>query len=115
MSVTIVTIVLCAPFSANGAIIPYTHPLLVYLLLIFYGISLINMGFMISTWFETVNAVAASAGILIFVFYLPYGFIQQNVDSVPFGGKILISLLSPVAMSFGFSTISVWITNYYRN
>jgi hypothetical protein len=51
-SVTIATIILCSPISKNGAIISYTNWSIVYVLLILYGISLINMGFMISTWFS---------------------------------------------------------------
>ena len=108
VSVSIVTLVFCCPMSANGAIINYTNWSIVYVLLILYGISLINMGFMISTWFQTANAVAATTGVLIFIFYLPYGFIQQNIDGTPAFAKTFCSFLSPVAMSFGFSQISSW-------
>ena len=110
VSVSIVTIVLCCPFSANGAIINYTHWSVIYVFLILYGVSLINMGFMISTWFQSANSVAATTGVLIFIFYLPYGFIQQDIDGTPDGVKIIMSLLSPVAMSFGFSQVAAWET-----
>ena len=108
VTVTIVTVVICAPFSANGSIINYTHWSVVYVLLILYGISLINFGFMVSTWFSTANSVAAVTGVLIFVFYLPFGFIVQNLDGTPDAVKTFCSLSSPVAMSFGFSQISSW-------
>ena len=108
VSVSIVTIVLCTAWSENGSIINYTHWSIVYVLLILYGISLINMGFMISTWFKSANAVAATTAVLITIFFIPYNMIENDMDGTPTSGKIILSVLSPVAMSFGFSQISAW-------
>ena len=40
--------------------------------------------------------------------YLPYGFINQNLDDTPAFATILASLLSPVDMSFGCFVIASW-------
>ena len=66
------------------------------------------MGFMISTFFETANSVAAITCVLIFIQYLPYGFIFLNMDGTSTAVRVLCSLFSPTAMSFGFATISAW-------
>ena len=114
----LVTIIFCCPFIESiwvgknwrhfGAILNHTEWSIVFILLLLYGISLINLGFMISTWFKAANAVAGSAGMLIFIFYLPYLFIMQNYANVSSGVKWGCSILSPVAMSFGFSQMFTW-------
>ena len=103
-----VTIVFCYPFSVNGAIINYTHWSIVFLFLLLYGVSLICLGFMISTFFRSANATSAATSIIIFLCYMPYGFISQNLDGTPYRAKLAISLSSPVAMSLGCSVLSSW-------
>ena len=65
------------------------------------------MGFMISTWFTSANTTSAMGAILIFIFYLPYGFLNQN-DQTPAGVRAFFCLLSPVDMSYGCSLIASW-------
>ena len=108
VSISLVTFAFCYPFSVNGAIINYTHWTVVLVFLWLYGISLICMGFMISTWFRSANATSAGASILIFIFYIPYGFINQNLDGIRYLTKLIVALSSPVAMSLGCSVISSW-------
>jgi hypothetical protein len=108
ISVGLVTFSFCFPFSENGAVLNYTHWSVFYVFLLLYGISLINMGFMICTWFSTATSTSAAVPIIIFIFYVPYGFITQDLDGIQFMTKMELSILSPVAMGLGCSVVSSW-------
>ena len=53
VTVTLVTIVLMAPWIPARPVIKYTDPTIVWLVLFLFGTSLITFGFFISTWFDT--------------------------------------------------------------
>ena len=106
----LVTFAFTCPFSSNGAIINYTSPSIIFAFLLLYGTSLITMGFMFSTWFSTATSTSVAASNFIFICYIPYGFINQNLDGIRFGTKMILSLSSPVAMGLGCSVITSWET-----
>ena len=86
----------------------YSHWSVIWVFLMLYGVSLISMGFMVSTWCDTSSATAAGTTVFVFIMYLPFSFIQQDIEGIPYIIKQLLSLSSPVAMSLGCTIISSW-------
>uniref|UniRef100_UPI0037E77274 phospholipid-transporting ATPase ABCA1-like isoform X1 n=1 Tax=Semicossyphus pulcher TaxID=241346 RepID=UPI0037E77274 len=84
-----------------GNLLPYSDPGVVFLFLGSFGVVTIMQCFLISTMFSRANLAAACGGIIYFTLYLPYVLCVAWQDYVGFGGKILVSLLSPVAFGFG--------------
>ena len=83
VSVSILTIVLCGSFTVNGALVSYSHWSVIWVFLLLYGVSLITMGFMVSTWCDTSSATAAGTTVFVFVMYLPFSFIQNDIEGIP--------------------------------
>ena len=50
------TIILCAPLAGDyGAILQYSDGGVIFIFLLLWAVSLINLGFLISTWFANAN------------------------------------------------------------
>ena len=60
---------------------------------------------MLSVFFSKANTAAAIAGLVWFLFYSPYTFIQQRYDSISLAVKISLSLFSNTAMALGFNVV----------
>jgi len=54
------------------------------------------------------NSAAAAGGILFFVTYLPYLFLQPRYDTLSWPVKMVCCLLSNVAMSLGCEVIGMF-------
>ncbi|KAJ8247643.1 hypothetical protein GJAV_G00248620 [Gymnothorax javanicus] len=84
-----------------GNLLPYSDPGVVFLFLGSFAVVTITQCFLISTLFSRANLAAACGGIIYFTLYLPYVLCVAWQDYVGFGGKVIASLLSPVAFGFG--------------
>ncbi|XP_067103215.1 phospholipid-transporting ATPase ABCA1b [Osmerus mordax] len=84
-----------------GNLLPYSDPGVVFLFLGSFAVVTIMQCFLISTAFARANLAAACGGIIYFTLYLPYVLCVAWQDYVGFGGKVIASLLSPVAFGFG--------------
>ena len=59
-------------------------------------------------FFLTANSGAAAGGILFFLSYIPYLFLQQRYATLSWGAKIASSLVSNIAMSYGGQVIGMF-------
>lgn len=60
---------------------------------------------MLSVFFSKASTASAVGGLVWFLAYSPYSFIQQRYDSISLSVKLLVSLLSNTAMAIGFNVI----------
>jgi ATP-binding cassette subfamily A (ABC1) protein 3 len=63
---------------------------------------------MLSTFFDRANTAAAAGGIVFFLTYVPYFFLQPRYTELSLGSKLAASLLSNVAMALGGQIIGMW-------
>ncbi|XP_048851974.1 phospholipid-transporting ATPase ABCA1-like [Brienomyrus brachyistius] len=84
-----------------GNLLPYSDPGVLLVFLGSFAVVTIMQCFLLSTIFSRANLAAACGGIIYFTLYLPYVLCVAWQDYVGFGGKVLASLLSPVAFGFG--------------
>lgn len=83
----------------------------VTVLIVFYlcfCIATITQCFLISVFFNKANLAAVVAGIIYFVLYLPYTILVNYSDVMSSGQKLLASLSSTVAFSYGFEVIGAY-------
>ena len=73
--------------------------------LVIYSITTIMFCFMLSVFFSKANTASAIAGLVWFLMYSPYTFIQQRYDTVSLVSKISMCLLSNTAMALGFNVV----------
>ncbi|XP_071584028.1 phospholipid-transporting ATPase ABCA7 [Heliangelus exortis] len=91
-----------------GNILPYSNPATIYLFINTFLVATISQCFLISTFFFCSNLAAACGGIIYFSLYLPYVLCAAWQDYVTFPVRILVSLMSPVAFSFGCQYFSLY-------
>ncbi|XP_041362406.1 phospholipid-transporting ATPase ABCA3-like [Gigantopelta aegis] len=89
-------------------VIGKTAPTVLFVFLILYAISTIMFCFFISVFFSTANMAAAAGGILFFIFYIPYFFIQPRYDTMSWIFKIGASLDFQIAMALGGQVVGMF-------
>ena len=83
--------------------------LLFFLLLYLYGLSIVNIAFILTPFFSkasTGGALASLGTILLSLLYLPVTILRAQSNPVPVWVQYLLSLLSPVALSLGMDRVS---------
>jgi len=94
------------PNGGTGAIIQNTDPILFTIFLLLYVSSSITFMFMCTTFFKKANNAAAGAGIIWFLSYLPFIFIQERYEDMDLFSKLIAMILNNLAMSEGYILIN---------
>ncbi|XP_047633732.1 phospholipid-transporting ATPase ABCA7 isoform X8 [Phacochoerus africanus] len=90
-----------------GDILPYSHPVVLFLFLASFAMATVVQSFLLSAFFSHANLAAACGGLAYFVLYLPYVLCVAWRDQLPMGGRVAASLLSPVAFGFGCESLAL--------
>ncbi|KFB48612.1 AGAP006380-PA-like protein [Anopheles sinensis] len=98
VSVSLITILLCVPFS-SAAIFENSSWTLIWVFFFVFSITTICFSFMVSVFFSKANTAAAISGLLWFISQLPFNVSQQNYDEMGTGAKLAMCLLSNSGMS----------------
>lgn len=110
MSITVTIMVVLLKIRWYGEDNPnsvFTHSsaTVLWLFLLMYSVATIMFCFMLSVFFSKANTASAVAGLIWFLIYAPYTFIQQRYDSISLATKISLSLFSNTAMALGFNVV----------
>ncbi|XP_052061510.1 phospholipid-transporting ATPase ABCA3-like [Mytilus californianus] len=90
------------------AVFTNSQPSIVFVFLLSYGLSLIAFSFMVSTFFQRASVAAPAAGIIFFLVYFPYFFLNQDETfaSMTSMQKGLACGLNNVGMAIGVKLIA---------
>jgi ATP-binding cassette subfamily A (ABC1) protein 3 len=69
---SLITVAIITLIIHGGRVFKATHWLVTVIFLLLYALSTIAFSFMISTFFSSSNTASAAAGLLFFLFYIPY-------------------------------------------
>ncbi|KAK3796087.1 hypothetical protein RRG08_044081 [Elysia crispata] len=94
--------------SDKGPMLANTDASLFFVFLLCYGFALITFCFMVSTFVQKANIGAALAGILFFVFFFTWYFVQPRYETLGKGTKLASGLLLNVAMALGCNVIGIY-------
>lgn len=100
ITVLIMTILLVIK-TDKGAVIDRSNPVIIFIFLMLYSISMVSYCFLISVFFSKANSGAAGGGIIYFFLYFPYLFLQPRYADLSLSTKLFSSLNFNVAMSYG--------------
>ncbi|KAM4606531.1 retinal-specific phospholipid-transporting ATPase ABCA4-like [Polymixia lowei] len=90
----------------GGKVLNYSDPLILFLFLLSFTTASITQCFLFSVFFNKANLAAACCGIFYFTLYLPHILCFAWQDHLTKDMKILVSLLSQVALGFGTEYLS---------
>ncbi|XP_071130810.1 phospholipid-transporting ATPase ABCA3-like isoform X2 [Mytilus edulis] len=107
ITVLIMTILLAVK-TDKGAVINKSNPVIIFIFLMLYAISTISFCCTVSVFFSKANSGAAAGGILFFLTYIPYLFLQPRYADLSLTTKLTSSLISNVAMSYGGQVIGMF-------
>jgi ATP-binding cassette, subfamily A (ABC1), member 3 len=88
-----------------NSVFTYSSATCLWFFLLIYSVTTIMFCFMLSVFFSKANTAAAIAGLVWFLIYSPYTFIQQRYDSISLATKVTLSLFSNTAMALGFNVV----------
>lgn len=88
-----------------NSVFTYSSATALWFFLLIYSVATIMFCFMLSVFFSKANTAAAIAGLVWFLLYSPYTFIQQHYDNIALSTKISLSLFSNTAMALGFNVV----------
>ncbi|XP_053686915.1 phospholipid-transporting ATPase ABCA3-like [Sabethes cyaneus] len=100
ISISLITVLICVSIN-KSAVLEYSDWTAIWFFLFVYSVVTICFCFMISVFFTKANMAAGIAGLMWFVFVIPYNSTSANYDEVSTGAKIGLALFSNSAMSFG--------------
>ena len=105
MAIGIVFSVLILHF---GRVLEYSDMSVIFVFFLLFAFTSIMFCFFISVFFQRAVWGAAGGGILWFLCYTPYFFVQQQYDTLSLGAKLGTSLFSNVAMAYGAQLIGTF-------
>lgn len=77
------------PFHLQlGDILPYSHPVVIFLFLAAFAVATVVQSFLLSAFFSRANLAAACGGLAYFSLYLPYVLCVAWRERLPVGGRV---------------------------
>ncbi|XP_063678644.1 phospholipid-transporting ATPase ABCA3-like isoform X4 [Bolinopsis microptera] len=88
----------------------YTHPVILYLFLFEYALTVMCFCFFLSTLFSKTTTAIAGTMLGYFLLYVPYFFLGNEFDNMSDNARYMSCLLSSTCMGYGANIISKWET-----
>ncbi|KAK4876909.1 hypothetical protein RN001_009415 [Aquatica leii] len=92
----------------RGAIFPQSNPLVILYFLCFFVSATTTFCFAISVFFAKANLASTVTGMVWFLSFFPYSFLQSQYDTLSLFEKLLACLSSTSAMGYGFQIILMY-------
>ncbi|CAG9761787.1 unnamed protein product [Ceutorhynchus assimilis] len=110
ISIILMVVLLKVRWYTNTEFTVFTHanPLVLLIFLFFYVCATITFCFAVSVFFSKANTASTIAGLMWFLSYSPYSFMQQSYDTLSLSSKLISCLGSNTAMAFGFQLILMY-------
>ena len=99
--ITMMTIMFTVQFNDNGKVINKSSPTVFFVFLLLYIISGIMFCFFLSVFFSKASTAAAGGGILWYVSFIPFFFINQSYDEMSLSLKTASCLIPNLGMALG--------------
>ncbi|XP_044270584.1 phospholipid-transporting ATPase ABCA3-like isoform X2 [Tribolium madens] len=90
------------------SVFTYADPTVMLAFLLLYVCATITFCFAISVFFSKANTAATVAGLVWFLSYAPYLFLQKQYDQLSLSTKLMASLGSNTAMAYGFQLMLMY-------
>ncbi|ODN05472.1 ATP-binding cassette sub-family A member 3, partial [Orchesella cincta] len=109
ISTILMTIFYKVKWYGDGlAVLTYSDGSLLFIFFLAYLFSVITLGFLVSSFFSTANSASTASGVLFFLTYFPYFFLQPRYDQLAKSTKIGMSIFSNTGMAFGCQIITMF-------
>ncbi|XP_076108921.1 phospholipid-transporting ATPase ABCA3-like isoform X1 [Mytilus galloprovincialis] len=106
----IFAVLLAVPVGSHGSVLPNSDPTLMFFFFLCFAMSVIGLSFMISTFFSKANTGLFAGGMIYFLTYFPYFFLNNDdqYGAMTLAQKVMACLFGNVAMAFGVKTVAAY-------
>uniref|UniRef100_A0A8C4SSP8 Uncharacterized LOC114656398 n=1 Tax=Erpetoichthys calabaricus TaxID=27687 RepID=A0A8C4SSP8_ERPCA len=99
-SFLLITIIFLVIILKAGSILPQTNGFLIFLFFCDYGLSILSMSFLFSTFFSHTNIASLSGSLIYVILFFPF-IVMTSLDSgLTFTTKSLLGLFAPTCFSY---------------
>ncbi|KFM65014.1 ATP-binding cassette sub-family A member 3, partial [Stegodyphus mimosarum] len=99
------TIMLCVPFTKNGAIFNSSNPFCIFVWLMVYASSLIAFCFFITALFSQTSSAVGGTCVLFFLTFMPYMQMLHSYRLLLLSAKVLFSILPNTLLAYSVQII----------
>uniref|UniRef100_A0A674CBY5 ATP binding cassette subfamily A member 12 n=1 Tax=Salmo trutta TaxID=8032 RepID=A0A674CBY5_SALTR len=104
----IITIIILTIILKAGRVLPHSDGFLLFLYLSDYGLSILAISFLVSSFFDKTNIAGLSGALIYVISFFPFIVVMSLESSLSFSTKSALSLFAPTCFSYA----SQYITRY---
>ncbi|XP_061092959.1 glucosylceramide transporter ABCA12-like [Conger conger] len=102
----VVTIIILTIILKAGRVLPHSDGFLLFLYLCDYGLSILAISFLVSTFFDKTNIAGLSGSLIYVICFFPFIVVLSLETSLSFTAKSALSLFAPTCFSYASQYIS---------
>ncbi|XP_062861801.1 glucosylceramide transporter ABCA12 [Trichomycterus rosablanca] len=106
----IITVILLTIILKEGGVLPKSDGFVLFLYLSDYGLSILAISFLASSFFDKTNIAGLSGSLIYVICFFPFIVVMCLEENLPFYVKSLLSLFSPTCFSYA----SQYVTRYEK-
>uniref|UniRef100_A0A4W5JNI2 ATP binding cassette subfamily A member 12 n=1 Tax=Hucho hucho TaxID=62062 RepID=A0A4W5JNI2_9TELE len=102
----IITIIILTIILKAGRVLPHSDGFLLFLYLSDYGLSILAISFLVSSFFDKTNIAGLSGALIYVISFFPFIVVMSLESSLSFSAKSALSLFAPTCFSYASQYIS---------
>ncbi|XP_041700647.2 glucosylceramide transporter ABCA12 isoform X2 [Coregonus clupeaformis] len=102
----IITIIILTIILKAGRVLPHSDSFLLFLYLSDYGLSILAISFLVSSFFDKTNIAGLSGALIYVISFFPFIVVMSLESSLSFSAKSALSLFAPTCFSYASQYIS---------
>ncbi|XP_017562806.2 uncharacterized protein abca12 [Pygocentrus nattereri] len=102
----IMTIIILTFILKYGKVLPNSDAFVVFLYLCDYGLSILAISFLVSSFFDKTNIAGLSGSLIYVICFFPFIVVMSMEETMSFSCKTALSLFSPTCFSYASQYIS---------
>nr|XP_015213804.1 PREDICTED: ATP-binding cassette sub-family A member 12 [Lepisosteus oculatus] len=96
----LITIIFLTIILKAGGILPSSDGFILFLYLCDYGLSILAISFLVSSFFDQTNIAGLSGSLIYVIFFFPFIVVMSLEQNLSFSTKTLLGLFSPTCFSY---------------
>ncbi|CAE7379413.1 ABCA2 [Symbiodinium natans] len=101
-------VVILTMLLSLGAVLEHSDFSVLFVFYWVYSVSTVSFAMFISSFFSRAKVAAAFAGLIYWMAYMPYALYQAYEESMSYGAKNAMCLMSPTALGVGMLYVGKW-------
>uniref|UniRef100_A0A8B9KAB8 ATP-binding cassette, sub-family A (ABC1), member 12 n=1 Tax=Astyanax mexicanus TaxID=7994 RepID=A0A8B9KAB8_ASTMX len=102
----LITVIILTIILKGGGVLPKSDGFILFLYLCDYGLSILAISFLVSSFFDKTNIAGLSGSLIYVISFFPFIVVMSMEETMSFFAKSVLSLFSPTCFSYASQYIS---------